>query len=115
MEIEHFYKLTSSNYQEVKERLGTDAVIKHFIFKFSRDNTFHVFKKAYQEKDIKTAFRAMHTLKGLCASLGFVSLFNSASALCDKLKEDKMPGALEVFLCEKKYNALMKHIRALSD
>ena len=40
-----------------------------------------------EEKNYEEAFRASHTIKGICQNLGFTKLGNSSSVLTDKLRD----------------------------
>ncbi len=43
--------------------------------------------KSMEEKNYEEAFRASHTIKGICQNLGFTKLGNSSSILTDKLRD----------------------------
>ena len=74
------------NLENVKTRLPSDSLIKRFIIKFLDDSSYSELCDALQKGQRDEAFRAAHTLKGVCANLGFDQLENSASALTELLR-----------------------------
>ena len=54
-------------------------------------------KEALQENNVESAFRAAHTLKGVCVNLGFDKLFSVSSALTEKLRAKELDGTDEMF------------------
>ena len=71
-------------------------------------------KKALEEKDAPTAFRAAHTLKGVCQNLGFDALYVPSSALTEALRGGSLDGADELFPpVEKEYQRVVEALKAL--
>ena len=69
--LEQFYASVGGNAQEVLGRLGGDpGLVIHFLLKFQNDGSYQSLCDALNADDTPTAFRAAHTLKGLCATLG---------------------------------------------
>ena len=50
------------------------------------------------KQDAETAFRAAHTLKGLCMNLGFDSLYEVSSALTENLRGRQLNGWESLFV-----------------
>ena len=46
--------------------------VRRFALKFLQDDSFPNLKKALEAQDAPTAFRAAHTLKGVCQNLGLM-------------------------------------------
>ena len=66
-------------------------------------------EKALEEKDAPTAFRAAHTLKGVCQNLGFDALYVPSSALTEALRGGSLDGADELFPpVEKEYQRVVE-------
>ena len=86
MTIVECYQQLGGNLENVKTRLPSDSLIKRFIIKFLDDSSYSELCDALQKGQRDEAFRAAHTLKGVCASLGFDQLENSASALTELLR-----------------------------
>lgn len=81
---------------------------------FLQDDSFPNLKKALEEKDAPTAFRAAHTLKGVCQNLGFDALYVPSSALTEALRGGSLDGADELFPpVEKEYQRVVEALKAL--
>ena len=81
---------------------------------FLQDDSFRNLKKALEEKDAPTAFRAAHTLKGVCQNLGFDALYVPSSALTEALRGGSLDGADELFPpVEKEYQRVVEALKAL--
>lgn len=92
MNIEECYTAMNGNYQEVLERLRSEAFICKFVKRFPEDRSFAELKEALAAGDAEKAFRAAHTLKGVCVNLGFSGLFELSSALTEKLRGGELSG-----------------------
>ena len=61
-----------------------------------------------EAKDGERAFRAAHTLKGVCINLGFDRLYNVSAELTEKLRGREIEESEELFeQVEKEYYALI--------
>ena len=56
-------------------------------FKFKNDNMLHTLEEALNEKQWEEAFRAAHSIKGVCANLGISQLEASSSDLTEALRD----------------------------
>ena len=86
MTVRESYEKIGSNFDEVLRRLGSEALVKRFALKFLNDTSFQDLKDALVKKDGETAFRAAHTLKGVCLNLGFDRLYEVSAELTEKLR-----------------------------
>ena len=86
MTIVECYQQLGGNLENVKTRLPSDSLIKRFIIKFLDDSSYSELCRALEEGQREEAFRAAHTLKGVCANLGFDRLMTSVSALTELLR-----------------------------
>ena len=86
MTIQECYAQMGADYNEVFRRLYNEAMIRKFVLLFPKDDRFHNLEAALKEQNVKEAFRAAHTLKGVCANLGFDRLYAPAAALTEKLR-----------------------------
>lgn len=75
MTIEECYIKMGANYQDVIKRLPSVSMIEKFALKFREDTSFQELEKALNDKQVEIAFRAAHTLKGVCMNLGFDHLY----------------------------------------
>lgn len=88
MTIQEFYQSLDGNFAEVQQRLPSDRLIKRFITKFLDDGSYAELSQAMASGQREQAFRAAHTLKGVCANLSFTRLLTSVSALTDLLRQE---------------------------
>lgn len=85
--LEQFYDAVGANADEVIGRLGGDpALVMRFLAKFQDDDSFSTLCTALDDGDTETAFRAAHTIKGVCANLGLQTLFSKASEMTELLR-----------------------------
>ena len=64
--------------------------------------------------DRAQAFRAAHTLKGVCLNLGFQNLYDAVNPLTEKLRTMNCEGCEEMLAeVEKRYSALISAISEL--
>lgn len=97
MNIKECYACIGANWQEVYERFGcNEAIVKKFAIKFLEDPSFHDMKKAVAEGDTDRAFRAAHTLKGICINLGFSDLYRTSYDITEIFRGGTMDGAEEL-------------------
>lgn len=86
MTVKECYELMEADYSEVIHRLGTPERIAKFLVRFPEDQSYAELREAYASGDAETAFRAAHTLKGVCMNLSLTRLFRSADALTEALR-----------------------------
>ncbi len=114
MTIKECYEVIGSNYQEVLERIGSEKILEKFVKKFPSDKSFEELKEGLQEKDGEKAFRAAHTLKGICLNLGFDKLYEVSSELTEKLRGKETAGSDELFVAvEEQYKNVTGAIEQL--
>ena len=71
MTIQECYKEMGGDFEGVQKRFGGVALVEKFAIKFLSDSSFQDLEDGLKEKDAEKAFRAAHTLKGICLNLGF--------------------------------------------
>ena len=80
MTVRECYEKIGSDFDKVLGRMGSEALVKRFAVKFLEDKSFEELTESLKEKDGEDAFRAAHTLKGICANLGLDRLRNRLRA-----------------------------------
>ena len=104
MSIQEFYKTIGSDYYEVEKRLGGGKMVTYFVSKSS-----------YRENNAEGAFRASHTLKGICSNLGFGRLYEVSAALTEALRGGSMEGSDKLYgEVVREYNLLIGALRDLT-
>lgn len=102
------------NYKELIDRFGNSDIAKRFIKKFPSDESFCSLKNALSDGDVKAAFIAAHTLKGLCLNLCFTDLAAASSAVTESLRSENIDQAkLQFPEVERLYEILIQHINTL--
>lgn len=98
MTLEECYKALGGSYTDVLSRLTNDKMITKYLGKFTEDTSYNDIFTALEAKDYETAFRAAHTLKGLCLNLGLEKLYKSAYVVTEALRgktDETTPAMLE--------------------
>ncbi len=114
MTLEECYAQMGANYNDVLKRFYKPEMISRFVKLFPADTSFQQLEDAMASGNVKEAFRAAHTLKGVSLNLGFDNLSPSAVALTEILRAGTFEGAAEqLALVEKEYARTMEAIRGL--
>ena len=115
MTIQECYEKIGEDYQEILSRFGSEAMVKRFAISFLNDPSFEQLKEGLEENDGEKAFRAAHTLKGVCLNLGFNGL-NKLSSESEKLRGHSTEGTEPLFEAVKeKYESMIETIRELQN
>lgn len=100
MTVKECYDAMGANYEEIIGRLRTEERVKKFVMKILSDKSYDLLINSMEERNMEEAFRAAHTIKGVCQNLSLTRLYQSASELSDMLRgcqeyEEQMGPALE--------------------
>ena len=75
------------NVQTALERfMGNEQLMVKFLKKFTDDTNFQKLVSAIEEKNWEEAFKAAHTMKGLCGNLSIENLQNLVSEQTEFLR-----------------------------
>lgn len=93
MLLQECYEALGGDYEAVKQRLFQDELITKFVLKFLDEPTYLNLQEALKNGNYEDAFRAAHSLKGVCQNLGFDKLAVSSSDLteCLRCRSEKTP------------------------
>lgn len=86
MTTKEFYEVIGGDYDEISRRIPSDILIRRFLLKFPADPSYPDLLDARARQDVKGAFLAAHTLKGVAATLGLNTLAEPAARLSDLLR-----------------------------
>ena len=89
MTVKQCYEQIGAEYDDTLKRFGNEAFVRKFALVFLDDPGFAKLKESIEENDGEEAFRAAHTLKGVCLNLGFTRLYQSSAELTEKLRGQK--------------------------
>lgn len=87
MDICDFYTELGADYGNVLRRLGNEARIRKYLNKFSADESFAELISGLSKKNYGDAFRAAHTLKGICLNLELIPLSELSIQLTELLRD----------------------------
>ncbi len=77
MTLKDCYMQMGADYEETVQRI---------ILKFPQDPSYQELCQALADGNIEVAFRAAHTLKGVCQNLGFKNLYEPSAELTERLR-----------------------------
>lgn len=114
MTVKECYEKGGNDYDGVVKRLGSEGLVKRFALKFLKDPSFQELKEGLAQQDGERAFRAAHTLKGVCLNLGFSSLYIVSAELTEKLRGREIASSEEMFhKVEVQYDRLIETLKEL--
>ena len=112
MTLKECYAAMGGDYDEAIGRLRSEKLVQKFVLKFLNDQSFELLCSSMESKNYEEAFRAAHTIKGVCQNLSFTRLFTSASQLCEALRPGGPPQSPDLFTQVKTdYEATLSAIR----
>ena len=89
--------------------------MRKFLLKFLDDKSYADLERTLSEGDYKEAFRAAHTLKGVCLNLGFTELYKVSAELTEVLRGRETAGSDELYAqVKEQYTTLTDAIRELA-
>lgn len=104
-------------YEEVIDRfMGKEDFYLRMLKKFLEDKNFEGLQQSVAEKDWPTAFKYVHTVKGVCANLGLGGILEYVLPLTEELRnppyeEEKIQNYFES--AKKAYQETIEVITAL--
>ena len=105
----HISASIGGDYGEAKARFQNDERIVRFLNMFPGDDSMQNLTNAMNTGDTTTAFRAVHTLKGVALNLGLGSLAHASSQMTEALRgQDKLPESVQPL-----YEAVQKEYAAV--
>lgn len=93
MTLQECYAAMAGNYEEVAGRLRSERLIQKFVLKFVDDGSYQLLQESMASQNYEEAFRAAHTIKGVCQNLAFTRLLESSSQLSEALRHGYTPQA----------------------
>lgn len=98
MTLKECYAALGGDYDEVMGRLRSERLVQKFVLKFLNDGSYQLLLDSLAAGDREEAFRAAHTIKGVCANLAFNELLESSERLTEALRDGKpaQPGEEEL-------------------
>lgn len=97
MTLKECYNTFGGDYESVLGRLISERLVQKFAVKFLDDKSFDILKESLESGNYEEAFRAAHTLKGICQNLSFSKLLESSSSLTEALRNKEYGKTDELF------------------
>ncbi len=92
MTIRECYAALGGDYDEVLGRLRSERLVQKFVLKFPQDGSYELLLTSLAAGNKEEAFRAAHTIKGMCQNLGFTALAATSSVLTEALRGGDLAG-----------------------
>lgn len=93
MTLQECYAALEGDYQGVLGRLTSERMVQKFVLKFLNDGSYDLLLRSMAEENWQEAFRAAHTIKGMCQNLDFTRLYESSAQLSEALRGGAAPDA----------------------
>ena len=90
MTVQQCYQAFGGSYEEVISRLRSDERVVRFLLKVLDDGSYKLLCDSIESGNADEAFRAAHTLKGVCMNLAITRLAISSSALTEALRDNRV-------------------------
>ena len=91
MTLQECYAAMGGNYDDAIGRLRSERLVQKFVLKFLSDGSYELLCRSLEEKNYEEAFRAAHTIKGVCQNLSIDKLQASSSRLCESPRNGYTP------------------------
>ena len=78
MNLQECYEALGGDFEDVLSRLRSEKLVQKFVLKFLNDKSFDLLCSSLEEENYEEAFRASHTIKGVCQNLSFTRLYPNA-------------------------------------
>ncbi|WWR15104.1 Hpt domain-containing protein [Lachnospiraceae bacterium JLR.KK008] len=114
MTVKECYDKFGGDYEGVISRLLSEERVKKYMLKFLDDGSFELLCTSLEAGNMDDAFRAAHTLKGVCQNLGFERLYVSSDQLTELLRDREKHDVSELLKkTEEDYMTTISAIRML--
>ena len=97
MTLEQCYAQMNADYEDTIRRIPNKNLIQKILLKFPKDESYRDLCSAMEEKRMRDAFTAVHTMKGICLNLGLRELSRAAVNLTEALRNDPTEKVPELF------------------
>ena len=116
MNLRECYETIGGDYDEVLGRLCSERLVQKFVLMFLDDKSYEQLWDSMESGDRETAFRAAHTIKGICQNLAFTRLYESDHQLTEALRAGEMEQAsVLIEKVKEDYEHTVAAIRAFQD
>ena len=114
MTLSECYAALGGDLDDALGRLRSERLVQKFVLKFLSDGSYDLLLTSLAGGNGEEAFRAAHTIKGMCQNLSFTRLERSSSALTEALRNGGSADAALVDAVKADYTATAAAIRELA-
>ena len=93
MTLQECYQSLEGDFDDVLGRLRSEKLVQKFVLKFLNDKSYELLCSSLEAENYEEAFRASHTIKGVCQNLFFTKLYQSSHQLTEALRNGLSPEA----------------------
>ena len=93
MTLSETYDKMGGDYKDVIGRFYSADLIERFLKKFPDDPSYRNLCEAFAQNDVKAAFCAAHTLKGICQNLAIANLAQPLCTMTELLRAERLEEA----------------------
>lgn len=86
MTLQECYTAMGGDCNDAMGRLHSERLLQKFVLKFLDDGNFKLLCQSMSDGRQEEAFRAAHTIKGMCQNLSFRALGKSSGRLTEALR-----------------------------
>ena len=90
MTVKECYEEIGGDYEEILSRLMRDDLVKEFAAMFLDDSSYEELVTQMEKGNCEEAFKASHTLKGVCQNLELTERANASSEMTEALMNKAM-------------------------
>jgi len=114
MTVQEFYDEVGGDYNEIMSRLRTEDRIRKFAAMFTRDESYKTLVQSIDDGNVDEAFRAAHTIKGMCQNMAFTRLYKSSHEITEVLRGKDLESAKQMLnIVTEDYNIVIAGIGKL--
>ena len=95
MTLREFYDRTGGDYEGVLSRVLDEGRIRKYVKMFKNDPCYGELEMFLEKGNVEQAFRASHTLKGVCLNIGFNRLYSYTNTVTEALRSKDLALACE--------------------
>lgn len=95
MTLKKCYTEIGGDYEDVMRRFMDETRVNRFLRMFLGDQSFAHLCDSMQAGRYEDAFRAVHTIKGICMNLSLSALAECCAALTENLRSGQPDGATQ--------------------
>lgn len=116
MTVQECYVKMGGDFDDVVKRLMNESMVKRFVVKFLKDDSYQNLCEGMAAGNREEAFRAAHTLKGVCQNLGLKKLSIPTEELTEMLRgeDGEIPQGADVVM-EQVTQAYRQTIEAIQE